>query len=41
MPKLNLALVGLCLLMLTYASPAQPQGRSYLDGKFFAPPERP
>jgi len=38
MSKLNLALVVLCLLVFTYTSHAQPEGRAYLDGKFFAPP---
>src|SRR4029453_5366604 len=38
MSKLNLAIVGLCLLVFTYTLAAQPEGRAFLDGKFFAPP---
>ena len=38
MSKLNLAIVGLCLLVFTYTLAAQSEGRAFLDGKLFAPP---
>jgi Tol biopolymer transport system component len=38
MSKTNLAIVALCLLVFTYTSPAQLEGRAFLDGKLFAPP---